>query len=497
MSPNPGDAELAATFLRERGIEAHAFASLAELAPQVDARIGCVVVVDEALVAEELPAMREALARLPAWLDLPLVFVARDMAQVGMLTASAFPESGNVTFLERPLNPHALVSAVAVALRAWSRQREVGELLAQREEAVRLRDEFMAMLAHELRNPLAPMRNALHMMRLSHVEDPTLVTASAILDRQVDHIVHMVDDLMDVARLERGKVQLQMQRVDLNKVVGSALETSLHAVRERGHRLSMRLSTEALPARADPVRVEQIVCNLVNNAAKFTPAPGEITVETSLEGAAARIEVRDTGVGFLPETADKLFAPFLQMNPTLDRSAGGLGIGLTIVRRLADLHGGSVEASSEGPGRGSRFVVRLPLAAGEREAPARQEEPAAPRRRCRVVVIEDNADIRATMHTLLTHWGHEVEMEPDGPSGLARVLAIRPDVAVVDIGLPGLNGYEVARGIREKLPRGKIRLIAITGYGQPAERERALAAGFDVHLLKPVAPEVLEREVAR
>ena len=495
VSPNPADGELAVGLLRESGIEAVTLASLAELAARLDARTGCVVVVEEALVAEEIPTLREAIARLPAWADLPLIFIARDMEMLGALAAGAFPHSGNVTLLQRPLSPHTLASAVQVALRASARQREVGELIEERERAVQARDEFMAMLAHELRNPLAPMHNSLYLLRMQNLQDPLVQKSLEILTRQVDHIVHMVDDLMDVARLERGKVALKKRRVDLNRVVAAAVETCLPAAQARGHRVSARFGASALPVDADPVRIEQIVCNLVNNAIKFTAKAGEIRVQTAAEGAEAVLSVEDPGSGFEPQVAEKLFAPFLQVNQTLARTAGGLGIGLTIVRRLAELHGGSVLASSPGPGKGARFVVRLPVASGPLDADGEQPQAAAHRRR-RIVVIEDNDDIRETLRSILTGWGHEVSVEADGRAGLARVLEMKPDVALIDIGLPGLNGYDVARRVRASVVQGSVRLIALTGYGQPADRERALEAGFDVHLLKPIPPEVLARELA-
>ena len=495
VSPNPADASLAVDFLRQNGIEALAYASLAGLAGRLDADTGCVVVVEEALLEQEIPALREAIARLPAWADLPLVLVARDVAMLGAISGKAFPDSGNVALLERTLNPHTLLSAVQVALRATARQREVGELLAERERAVRLRDEFMAMLAHELRNPLAPMRNALYLLRLQNLQDPVAQKSAEVLGRQVDHIVRMVDDLMDVARLERGKVALKKRRLDLNRLVSSAVDACLPTAQARGLTVSVHFADAALPVDADAVRVEQIVANLLNNAIKFTAAGGEIRVDTAAENGEAQLAVRDRGIGFEPHAAEKLFAPFLQVNPTLERTAGGLGIGLTIVRRLAELHGGSVHASSPGPGKGARFVVRFPLASGPAEA-EHEDQPPAPARRRRIVLIEDNNDIRETMRSVLTRWGHEVTAEADGHAGLARVLEVKPDVALVDIGLPGLNGYDVARRIRAEIPNGSLRLIAITGYGQPSDRDRALAAGFDVHLLKPIPPEVLARELA-
>ncbi|HWI98364.1 MAG TPA: ATP-binding protein [Burkholderiales bacterium] len=497
VSPNAADAELAIALLAQTGVQARAYSGMRELASALDDTIGCLILVEEALLAEDVPALQEALARLPAWCDLPLILVSRDVGALGAAAADAFPDAGNVTLLERPINAHTLISAVQMALRATARQREVGELLAQREQAVRLRDEFLAMLAHELRNPLAPMSNALHIMRMLKIEDPAALKSIQILERQVGHVVRMVDDLMDVARLERGKVVLKKERLDLNRVVSSAVETCLHAAQERGHNVSVRFGVNALPVDGDAVRLEQIVCNLVNNAVKFTTRPDEIVVHTAVEAGFARVAVEDKGIGFHAEAAEHLFDPFLQVNPTLERSAGGLGMGLTIVRRLTELHGGSVHAASEGPGKGSRFVVQIPLASGAAEPHPQAAQPLLERRRRRIVVVEDNPDIRETLRMLLDLWGHEVTMASDGRSGVERVLQERPDVALIDVGLPGMSGYDVARAIRASMPNGEIRLIAVTGYGQPTDRELALQAGFDTHLLKPIAPTVLERLLAQ
>jgi CheY-like chemotaxis protein/two-component sensor histidine kinase len=337
------------------------------------------------------------------------------------------------------------------------------------------------------------MSNALYMLRLVQSEDSMLAKSIEILDRQVNHMVRMVDDLMDVARLERGKVVLQKQRVDLNNAVGSAVESCFAAARAKGHRISVSFHSEAVPVEADPVRLEQIVCNLVNNAIKFTPHAEEIRVSTAIEGGFAQVSVTDRGIGFRPEEAAQLFEPFTQVNPTLARTAGGLGMGLTIVQRLAELHGGSASATSAGPGKGSRFVVRIPLAGGAEAS--RQEAPrmALAGRGRRVVVVEDNPDIRESLHVLMRLWGHEVAMAGDGRDGVALVLEKRPEIALIDIGLPGMNGYEVARAIRKRFPNGEIRLIAVTGYGQPTDRELAMQAGFDRHLLKPIKPEVLQQ----
>jgi signal transduction histidine kinase/CheY-like chemotaxis protein len=495
-SPNLADAELALRLLAQSGVHAEAFGNLLDLAAAVDGTMDCLVLVEEALVAEEIPALGESLAGLPAWCDLPLIVVAGDVEKVSDTVAEIFPAAGNVTLLGRPLSPHTLVSAVRVALRASARQREMGALMLQREQAVQRRDEFLAMLAHELRNPLAPMRNALYILRAAKSDDARVGKCAEVLDRQVDHMVRLVDDLLDVARLERGKVVLQRQRVDLNQAVTMAIQNCLTLLRSKGHRLNLRLETQPLLVDVDAVRLEQIVCNLLNNAAKFTTRPDEISVETYQRAGDAHLAVEDRGIGFEPAKAKDLFDPFLQVNNSLERNEGGLGIGLTIVKRLAELHGGSVEATSAGPGKGARFVVRLPIGAAAAEPRTHDERPVVRPRRRRVVVVEDNPDIRHTLEILLEMWGHEFATAGDGLTGLELVLRYRPQVAFIDIGLPGMSGYDVARHVRERLKDGEILLVAVTGYGQTSDRDLAQRAGFDAHLAKPIDPRLLERMLA-
>jgi signal transduction histidine kinase len=497
VSPNATDAEFALGFLHAQGIDARSFPDLRSATEALDERSGCLVLIDHALVTEDLPALRRKLRQLPEWFDLPLILVARNAGEFAGIVAQAFPRSGNVTLLERPLNPHTFTSAVEVALRATARQREIGELLEQRDQAVRLRDEFLAMLAHELRNPLAPMRNALYLLRRADLREPGARSSLDILQRQLDHIVRMVDDLMDVARLERGKVVLKKQCIDLNQSVAAATDTCRPFAQQQGHRIVSDFHADALPVEADTVRIEQIVCNLLHNAAKFTQAPGPIRVQTAAEAGRAQIIVEDQGIGFAPDSAAALFDPFLQVNPGLDRAGSGLGMGLTIAKRLAELHGGSIEASSEGPGKGARFVVRLPLlaaATASAEVASGAETPPVPRR---VVVVEDNADIRSTLDSMLRMWGHQVDSAADGVAGLDCILRLEPDIALIDIGLPGMNGYDIARAVRRRRPGKAIMLVAVTGYGQPTDLRASTEAGFDGHLLKPVEPEVLERLLAR
>jgi CheY-like chemotaxis protein len=310
-----------------------------------------------------------------------------------------------------------------------------------------------------------------------------------MIDKQARHITRMVDDLLDVSRLELGKVELRLQRVELGESVAAAAESCATIVSSQKHTLNVRLPKRGFAVRADPVRLEQAVCNLIVNAAKFTPESGTIDVEVGRKGDFAIVSVADNGVGIQPEMLDSIFELFTQDSVTIARTKGGLGIGLTLAKRLVELHGGSIRAFSEGLGHGSRFEIRLPID----NAPA-EEAPAPPAtdvtRSKRVLVIEDGADARDSLGLLLSSWNHEVLYARSGPEGLDRARESRPDVAIIDIGLPGLDGYQVATRIRREGSAWSrhVTLIALTGYGQEHDRERALDAGFDVHVLKPVDP---------
>jgi signal transduction histidine kinase len=498
VTPNEVDARLAVSFLGEGGVAARSCAGIDSFGAELERGLGCVVLVEEALVDEEMPLLHAALAAQPPWSDLPLVLVASEGAALSALIGRTFPDAGNVTVLQRPLNPVALVSAVQVGLRARARQLEVRDLLAQRDEALRHRDEFLAMLAHELRNPLAPMRNAVYLQQTLQLDHPLFTATRGIFDRQVRHLSRLVDDLLDVARLERGKVQLQKQRLDLNAAATAAVDASLPHTQERRHTVRIDLSSEPLPVDADPVRIEQLITNLVANAAKYTPAGGEISIRTAREDARAVVTVRDNGVGIRPDMLEKIFSLFTQAEHSLDRTGGGLGIGLTVARRLAELHDGTLEARSEGPNLGATFIAGFPLDTRVQPEARRPAAAPAPVRRRRVLVIEDNADIRESLRIMLSMWGHDVMEADTGGKGLEVAVREKPDIAFIDIGLPGMNGYDVAKGIRRSANGAvrRIKLIAITGYGQNGDRERALESGFDAHLLKPVDPQLLEEALA-
>jgi len=363
-------------------------------------------------------------------------------------------------------------------------------------EADRRKDEFLATLAHELRNPLAPIRNSLHIFRLAGVQDPTVVRMADMMERQVGHMVRMVDDLLEVSRISRGKIELRKQRVELAEVLANAVETSMPLIEAAGHRLTVEMSEMPLAVDADPLRLAQVFANLLNNSAKYTPKGGEISVRVQHEGAQAVIRVKDNGEGIPAPMLGRVFNMFTQVNTGM-RAQGGLGIGLTLARTLLHLHGGTIEGKSEGSGQGSEFVVRLPLAAAEvavNEAPEAVAMPVASGMR-RVLVVDDNEDAADTCATLLEMSGYEVRVVYTPEDAIAVFAQFDPGVAILDIGLPGQNGYELARAMRRLGYAG--RLVALTGYGQSADMAASTAAGFDAHLTKPVVPSELLERVAR
>jgi PAS domain S-box-containing protein len=383
---------------------------------------------------------------------------------------------------------------VGIGLDARERKRAEAErerAHAQAEASSRAKDEFFAMLGHELRNPLGAITTALHVIDVCGPLDERSGEARAIIRRQVGQLVRLVDDLLDVTRLATGKVSLSLRRIDLAAVARRAVE----GVSAPGRTVTCRAGAP-LWIDADETRIEQILGNLLGNALKFTLAGGRITVTVEVDGPEAVLRVEDDGAGVPPDLLPRIFDLFVQGQTTLHRREAGLGIGLTLVRRLVDLHRGRIEAASEGPGRGSAFTVRLPAARppGDAAAPA----PATPRAtvRRRVLIIEDNDDARQMLRHLLDHAGHEVHEAAEGIDGLARAVALRPDAVIVDIGLPGLDGYSIARRLRETGPPGVL-LVAITGYGQDGDRLRSREAGFDAHLTKPVDPQALDALLAQ
>ncbi|MBW3621858.1 MAG: response regulator [Armatimonadetes bacterium] len=405
---------------------------------------------------------------------------------------------------ERTAELEAVVSRLEQEI-AERKQLELA--LQQRAEALaeadRRKDEFLAMLGHELRNPLAPILNALHVMRSKGVDDATLKRARDIVDRQVKHITRLIDDLLDVSRITQGKVELRKETVELSDIIDLAVEAAMPLVEEGRHRLSVEKPEKRIWICADGVRLQQVFTNLLNNASKYTEDGGEITLSVRLEAETVSVSVRDTGTGIPPEVLPRVFDLFAQGDCSLDRSQGGLGIGLTMVRKLVEMHGGSVQAHSEGVGKGSEFTLRLPFLSvqdpGAQDIPPERVEtaesaPAASR--SRILLVEDNLDAAESLGFILEISGYDVRHADSGPLGIDLAGAFRPQVILCDIGLPGMDGYEVAAKLRAMPGMKETTLIALTGYGQEEDRQKTLNAGFDHHLIKPVNPEHLQELLA-
>lgn len=366
-------------------------------------------------------------------------------------------------------------------------------------ESDRRKDEFLATLAHELRNPLAPLRNALEILRLETTGGPLAARALDTLERQVDHMVRLVDDLLDLSRVMRGKITLHKQAVALDDIVQRALETSRPIIEARRHELILNLPEHDVWIDADEVRMAQVLANLLTNAAKYTDEGGHIWLQADVEDDQLLLRIRDDGMGLEPGEHTQIFEIFQQVPGSVQRSHGGLGIGLTLVRRLTEMHGGNVSVSSEGPGLGSEFVIRLPVAptrarrdaaAPSATADTADTEPVPP---LRILVVDDNRDAAEMLSELLRLDGHNVLCTHDPRQALELAPRLRPDLILLDIGLPGMSGYEVARQLRTYDELDEALLVAVTGYGQDTDRQRSREAGFDEHLVKPVQPQQLQQ----
>jgi two-component system CheB/CheR fusion protein len=363
---------------------------------------------------------------------------------------------------------------------------------ALREEDAR-KNEFLAALSHELRNPLAPIRNSLALLDRAAPDSEQARRARAVLERQVDHLVRLVDDLLDVTRITRGKVDLHRERLELGELARRTIDDHASGFEARGIALELKLAAEPLWLIADATRLVQVIGNLLTNAMKFTPRGGRVEVTLARDRDAAVLRVRDSGIGIDHDVLPQLFVPFVQAHQTLDRTSGGLGLGLAIVKGLVELHGGSVAAASEGPGKGAELMVRLPLV----PAPERLAHPAEARTGSgrRVLVIEDNLDAADTLRELLELSGHEVRVAADGPTGVATAHAFHPEVVFCDLGLPGMSGYEVARAIRNDGDVSDAVLVALSGYALPEDRELSAEAGFTYHIAKPATLDELEQVI--
>ncbi|HLX10692.1 MAG TPA: ATP-binding protein [Thermoanaerobaculia bacterium] len=514
LAPTGRDAPLACQVLADAGLACTTCADGEELWRKIKSGAGAAILAEEALSGWMVNGLLALLADQDPWSDLPLIVVADGGDSSAAVFATLAPHA-NATILERPVRANTLVSAVQASLRARRRQYEVRDLLRGQAETDRRKDEFLAMLGHEIRNPLAAIRNALSILDQLGSQEPGPVRQRQVIERQTLNLVHMVDDLLEVSRVTLGKIRLDLQTVDLREAVQRCLsELGMEALAET-QQLALTVDAERVLVEGDPVRIEQVICNLVQNAVKYTPRGGSLSISAKAAAGMGVLRVADSGVGIPHEMLPHIFEPFTQVESSRRRSAGGLGLGLPLVRSLVLLHGGRVEARSGGPGSGSEFVVSLPLKPPVAAAARRSRE----RRRAgagggnggdgarrpgggalRVLIVEDNLDGRESLRDLLELKGYQVEVAENGTQGLAQAFAGTPDVALIDIGLPEIDGNEVARRIRATLETDRIALIAMTGYGQPEDRRRALEAGFDTYLVKPVDPADLERlllEVSR
>ena len=499
------DATMTRDVLAQADIHSHACTSPHELTHELATGAGAVLVCEEALVAGAHAILARLVDTQPQWSDLPVIVLTRrgaDSPDVGY----ALEQLGNVTLLERPLRLATLISTVRTSLRARQRQYQIRTHLIEQEraraelaEVARRKDEFLAMLAHELRNPLAPIRNALHLLG----GDQTLDAASrakvrAMMERQVNHMVRLVDDLVDMSRISRGTIELRRTHTPLAAVIRNAVEASAPLVSAGMHALTLDVD-DTIVVDADPVRIAQVFGNLLNNAAKYGEPGGHIQLVARRDGGEAVVSVIDDGIGIEPTMLPHVFELFTQERRAQHRAQDGLGIGLTLVRTLVEMHGGRVDASSHGRGCGAEFVVRLPLAPETTNASDGldpQATVASSDPNLRILIVDDNQDAANSLGMVLDMLHIDNRISYSGEEAITLVDAYAPDAILLDIGMPGMDGYEVARKIRQA-GNDDVLLVAVTGWSQVEDRQKTCAAGFDHHLSKPVDLDGLQSLLAK
>jgi signal transduction histidine kinase len=482
------DGEAICELLKRADIASMVCSHPAQVATELKNGAAALLLTETTLADEGGHLIFDALLDQPPWSDLPVVLLgklgspAEFQSAIGHLT--------NVTLLERPTSSPMLLSAICAALRARARQYQMRDQVlalqkAQNElrEADRRKDEFLAMLAHELRNPLAPIRTASELLpRLLPPGNDRVQATLSVLRRQVGQLARLVDDLLDVSRITRGRIELQRSTLELGSLVAQALESIVPLIQAKHQIVTQPADMPVLYVEGDGARLVQCISNIIANAAKYTDEGGEIRIDLRKEGDVAVVCVRDNGIGISAEMLPRVFDLFVQSERALDRSQGGLGIGLSVVRRLVEMHGGQVWAYSAGLGQGSTFEIRLPRVG----APERIEAPVEPERRSqrRVLVVDDNRDAADSLTLLLQTQGHEVQTAYDGEAALQLASNFGAEIVLLDIGLPTMDGFEVAKRLRSE--GSAARLVALSGYGQPEDVRRSREAGFDGHLVKPV-----------
>jgi len=511
-APVGRDAPAIAELLESHGYIAQICSELGDAGARVEEGAGALLLTEESLGREQIAALLPWLDRQPAWSELPVIILTtaaeRSAERFDRIAAAA----GAITLLERPLGAATLLRTIEVALHSRRRQYQVRDLLeAQQiretalrnsEERLRLaiaalrdadrrKDAFLATLSHELRNPLAPIRNAAEVLASPRLSPMQLRWTQSVIQRQAAHMASLLDDLLELTRITQGKLQLRRQACSMQSIVDAAVETARPLFEKKRHGLRLRIQDAMPPFVADPVRLAQAISNLLTNAAKYTDAGGQIGLSAGLDGQLT-IAVEDNGIGIPAEQLEGLFTMFSQVPAAIGRSEGGLGVGLALVKGLAELHGGTVEAQSDGAGKGSRFVITLPFeAVPESELPVREEPAVVPSGKLRVLIADDNRDAADSLSMLLSMDGYEVRKVYGGHDAISAAETFRPDVALLDIGMPDVDGYEAAKAIRQQRSGVDTYLVAITGWGQQEDKLRALAAGFATHLTKPVDPNSL------
>jgi signal transduction histidine kinase len=503
VAPTRRDGEITRELLRRADVACDICADARALHLQMQAGVGAVLLAEHVLLDPHIGQVLSALQLQPAWSDVPVVLLTRgrDPSPTG---SSVIGQLNNLTVLDRPASMRSVRSAVLAALRARRRQYQMRDELNARHraeaalrQADQRKDRFLATLAHELRNPLAPLTTGLQVLGRLPADSPQATRIREMMGRQLVQLVRLIDDLLDVSRIATGKVVLQVAQLDLRSVLTAALEACQPAIDDAQHTVRLDLPKVPVWVAGDATRLVQVVSNLLTNACKYTPPGGLIEVKLTEQAGEAEVRVSDNGAGIPPHLLDKVFDIFAQVHRTLDSAQGGLGIGLSLVRRLMHLHGGSIVAESAGLDQGSTFIVRLPAVA---RGPAAGPDALLPapsdgqrQRPRRVLVVDDNRDAADSLAMLLRIGGHYVRTEYAGADALRVAADFQPEVVFCDLGMPGMDGHDVARSLRAQAQNDSVVLVALTGWGSEDDRLRTQQAGFDFHLVKPVVVDMLEQ----